>query len=161
MTDSQYLLARIKGCPDARACIHGSASYPAIRGTVCFYQTEHGVLVAAEIRGLPTEREHCSAPFFGFHIHSGTSCSGSPAMPFENAGGHYNPCGCSHPHHAGDLPPLPGSHGCAFLVFLTDRFRLCKVLGRTVIIHRNPDDFTSQPSGNAGEMIACGRICRC
>ena len=43
-------------------------------------------------------------------------------------------------------------------VFLTDRFRLDEVIGRTVVIHENADDFTTQPAGNAGARIACGVI---
>ena len=44
--------------------------------------------------------------------------------------------------------------------FLTDRFTLKEIIGRTVVIHSMPDDFTSQPSGNSGEKIACGVIKR-
>ena len=46
----------------------------------------------------------------------------------------------------------------AYLSVLTDRFNVSDIIGRTVIIHNMPDDFTSQPSGNAGEKIACGVI---
>lgn len=45
-------------------------------------------------------------------------------------------------------------------MFLTDRFKVDDVIGRTVIIHDKPDDFTTQPSGNSGEKIACGIINR-
>ena len=65
-----------------------------------------------------------------------------------------------HPYHAGDLPPLFGSGGVAVSVFLTDRFHLEDIIGKTVIIHSSPDDFTTQPSGNAGAKIACGEIKR-
>ena len=71
---------------------------------------------------------------------------------------HYNPNQCAHPYHAGDLPPLFGSNGYAFEAFLTDRFTVSEVIGRTVIIHSKPDDFSTQPSGNSGEKIACGEI---
>ena len=60
-----------------------------------------------------------------------------------------------------DLPPLFGSRGYAFSVFLTDRFLLSEVIGKTVIIHENSDDFTSQPSGNAAEKLACGVVKSC
>jgi Cu-Zn family superoxide dismutase len=81
--------------------------------------------------------------------------------PFSEAMTHYNPNNCLHPFHAGDLPPLFGSRGYAFSVFLSDRFSLSDVLGKTVIIHGNPDDFTTQPSGNAGEKLACGVVKSC
>jgi Cu-Zn family superoxide dismutase len=44
------------------------------------------------------------------------------------------------------------------LSFLTNRFTLDEIIGRVIIIHDKPDDFTSQPSGNSGNKIACGKI---
>lgn len=79
--------------------------------------------------------------------------------PFADAMSHYDPRGCAHPYHAGDLPPLFGNNSFALSVFLTDRFSVHEVIGRTVIIHDHPDDFTTQPSGNSGTKIACGVIC--
>ena len=49
-------------------------------------------------------------------------------------------------------------NGKAFSAFLTDTFTVKEVLGRAIIIHSKPDDFTSQPAGNSGEKIACGII---
>ncbi|MBP3369234.1 MAG: superoxide dismutase family protein, partial [Clostridia bacterium] len=46
----------------------------------------------------------------------------------------------------------------AFLAFVTDRFTVSEVVSKTVVIHDRPDDFTTQPSGNAGNKIACGVI---
>lgn len=77
---------------------------------------------------------------------------------FPHSGSHYNPNDCPHPYHAGDLPPLFGANGFAFSVFLTDRFTVHEIIGKTVIVHASPDDFQTQPSGNAGEKIACGEI---
>ena len=74
--------------------------------------------------------------------------------------GHLNPGDCPHPHHAGDLPPLFGCAGRALLAVYTDRFRVPEILGRTVVIHSGPDDFTSQPAGNSGSKIACSVIRR-
>ena len=51
-----------------------------------------------------------------------------------------------------------GNDGYAWGAVVTDRFKIDQVIGRTVIIHAGPDDFTSQPSGNAGAKIACGVI---
>lgn len=65
-----------------------------------------------------------------------------------------------HPDHAGDLPPLMRSNGNAFSAVVTDRFTPSDIVGRTVVIHSNPDDFSTQPSGNAGKKIACGVIRR-
>jgi Cu-Zn family superoxide dismutase len=55
---------------------------------------------------------------------------------------------------------LIGNNGYAFLAFYTDRFTPGQVVGRAVIIHQNPDDFRSQPAGNAGKRLACGIIKR-
>lgn len=143
---------------NAAACIRGSEKYPCIRGRVLFYQCCGGVIVRAEMTGLPAPNEPCKSPIFAFHIHNGTECSGNESDPFLNADGHYDPDGCLHPDHAGDMPPLFCANGKAFLAFLTDRFTVAEILGRTVIIHGSPDDFTTQPSGSAGEKIACGVI---
>lgn len=141
--------------PNAEAVICGSNKYLDIKGTVKFHQLCGGVIVHAEIEGLPTKCE----PFLAFHIHSGTECTGNQLEPFANADGHYNPENRPHPCHAGDMPPLlPNNDGKAVLVFLTDRFTVSEITGKTVIIHSKPDDFTSQPSGNAGEKIACGIV---
>lgn len=114
--------------------------------------------MAAEACGLPETAERCGNAVFGFHIHSGGRCSGDHTDPFADALAHYNPEDCPHPAHAGDLPPLFSNHGNAFQLFLTDRFTVREIIGKTIIIHARPDDFTSQPGGNSGERIACGEI---
>ncbi len=144
--------------PDAEAEIYGSEDYPELEGTTYFYQTKNGVIVGAEISGLPKAEDLCKSPVFGFHIHEGNECTGNITDPFANVMSHYNPRKCPHPFHAGDLPPLFGSDGYAFFVFLTDRFTVNEIIGKTIIIHSAPDDFTTQPSGNAGTKIACGVI---
>lgn len=147
--------------PNTCAVINGSEKYPNISGIVYFYQLRNGVLVAAEINDLPYSDSICKNQIYGFHIHSGNKCEGNMTDPFSKAMTHYNPNNCLHPFHVGDLPPLFGNHGYAFSAFVTDRFTLSEVIDRTVIIHGNPDDFTSQPSGNAGKKLACGVIKRC
>ena len=144
--------------PQALAVIKGSSSYPNIRGQVYFYQINGGVVVVAKVTGLPYEKEKCKNSIFGFHIHEGGECTGTEVDEFRNTKMHYNPKDCPHPYHAGDMPPLFGNDGTAFLAFLTDRFTVREVLGRTVVIHSSPDDFISQPSGNSGTKIACGVI---
>lgn len=144
--------------PQAKALVRGSDRFPHIIGSVKFYQTRAGVLVTAEIYGLPAATAACESPIFGFHIHGGGACSGNTEDPFIDAGMHYNPHNCPHPYHAGDLPPLFGVHGYAFSMFLTGRFSVREIVGKTVIIHARQDDFTTQPAGNAGEKMACGEI---
>lgn len=152
------ILAALQGKAQAAAAIAGSLQYRFVTGTVRFYQTNSGVVVYSEIGGLPTSDVPCQNRVFGFHIHEGASCTGEINNPFSNTMAHYNPGGCEHPHHAGDLPVLFENNGFAFSIFLTNRFTVSEVIGRTIIIHENPDDFTTQPSGNSGTKIACGTI---
>ncbi len=138
--------------PDAVAQIRGGMEAPRLSGCVQFYQEKECVLIVARISGLPEESE---TGFFGFHIHQGESCSG---IDFSGTGSHYNPAGRMHPKHPGDLPPLLQCRGNAFLSVRTDRFCVNEIIGRTVVIHSDADDFHSQPAGNAGKKIACGVI---
>ena len=81
---------------------------------------------------------------------------GDGAEAFPNTGMHFNPMRTSHPEHAGDLPPLLSTHGAAWNAVYTGRFYPEEVVGKTVIIHSQPDDFRTQPSGDSGEKIAWG-----
>ena len=144
--------------PDAMAHIMGSEEYPEIIGAVRFYQLNIGVIVVTEVMGLPESKDVCMSPVFGYHIHSGRCCSGNQEDAFADSMAHYNPDDCEHPYHAGDMPPLFGNCGYAYSVFLTNRFCVEEIIGRTVIIHLHPDDFHSQPSGESGMKIACGMI---
>ena len=139
-------------CPDAVAEIRGGVGAPQLTGCVEFYQENGCVLIVARVSGLPGESK---TGFFGFHIHQGESCSGTD---FSKTGSHYNPTGQAHPKHAGDLPPLLSCRGNAYLSVKTDRFTANEIIGRTVVIHSDPDDFNTQPAGNAGKKIACGVI---
>lgn len=138
--------------PTAVACIKGGHDAPGLSGEVRFYQECGSVLVVANISDLP---QNNGSGFFALHIHEGADCSGEN---FSNTGSHYDPCSEKHPQHAGDLPPLLLCGGGAYLAVRTDRFRAADVIGRTIVIHNGPDDFRSQPAGNAGRKIACGVI---
>lgn len=83
---------------------------------------------------------------------------GNSEDAFADTKGHYSIDNCMHPYHTGDMPPLFGNQGYAFSIFLSDRFNVYDILGRTVVIHLHPDDFHTQPSGNSGMKIACGII---
>lgn len=135
----------LNAIPDAQAEISGYEMYSDLEGTVLFYGVHGGTIVVADIRNLPEENG-----FHGFHIHGGNSC--------KNPGQHYTKGQMLHPNHAGDMPPLLANDGMAFLVFYTNRFFPEDIVGKTIIIHEKRDDFTTQPSGDAGEMIGCGEI---
>lgn len=143
--------------PQAAAWITGSAAEPQLSGLVKFYQTSYGgVLVEAEIFGLPDTKESKAGSFYAMHIHQYGDCSDD----FSMTGDHYNPEKRPHPFHAGDLLPLLGNQGYAWSAFYTKRFTLQEIIGKSVIIHSKPDDFTTQPSGSAGIKIGCGEIRR-
>lgn len=146
------------GLPTARANISGDAAHPLLYGNVDFFPHQSGTLVVAELWGLPHDAAKCAPNLFAMHIHAGGSCLAEHNEPFSTAGGHYNPDSCPHPAHAGDLPPLFGNDGYAWQAFYTERFDSREILGKTVIIHSQRDDFKSQPAGDAGGRIGCGVI---
>lgn len=153
-----FLETALHYMPAAYAELSGNPGNSEITGIVRFYPVNGGVLVNAEIYGLPTSAESCRSDIFGFHIHEGNSCAGTESDPYANTGGHYNPSDCPHPAHRGDMPPLFGNNGSAWMMYFTDRFTILDLIGKTIIIHSSPDDFTTQPSGNSGAKIACGTI---
>ena len=127
-----------------------------------FTQAASGVLVAAELSGLP-------AGPHGFHIHETGTCE----PPFESAGGHYNSAGAEHGFfavggpHAGDMPnihvPESGSLTVDVLNTLVSLEEgapetLFDDDGSVIVVHADPDDYQGQPSGHAGDRIACGVI---
>ena len=143
--------------PQAAAWVRGGSSFPQISGLVKFYDTPYGgTLVEAEVFGLPNIAVQGSTSFYAMHIHQNGDCSAN----FSKTGEHYDPTMQPHPEHAGDLLPLLGNQGYAWGAFYDKRFHVRDILDRSVIIHAHRDDFTTQPSGDSGEKIACGVIRR-
>ena len=156
-----FLETLYEASPDAVAWMRGNADHPELNGRIRFFAAPvGGVLVEAEIFGLPDDEkagaEHGGAAshFYAMHIHEVGDCSGQ----FDRTGAHYHSEGQLHPEHAGDMPVLLGNDGYAWLAFYDDRISISDIIGRSVIIHGNRDDFTTQPSGDAGEKIGCGVI---
>jgi superoxide dismutase, Cu-Zn family len=131
------------------------------RGKVTFVQHGDRVHVHLRLSGLTPGAEH------GFHVHEKGDCSSGDGM---SAGGHYNPAGKPHGHHgstdrhAGDLPNVRAdASGNASTVFEATGISVggaADIVGRGLIVHRDPDDYRSQPAGNAGPRIACAVIRR-
>lgn len=147
----------------AYAHIQGGPLAPGLKGYVFFREVQNGVEVFAEVTGLPSykEGEGDQKPIgpHGFHLHEKGVCEiGDPNEPFTSAGGHWNPTNQPHGNHAGDFPVLFSNDGYAKMSFFTNKFNVKDVIGKGVIIHQNPDDFRSQPSGDAGKRLACGVI---
>jgi Cu-Zn family superoxide dismutase len=127
-------------------------------GEVTFEQLNGKVRVTAQLIGLQPNQEH------GFHIHEAGDCSSGDGM---SAKGHFNPYGKPHgkgsDRHAGDLPNLKADKGgrakmTVDVDILTVTPGPASVIGRGIIVHAQPDDYTSQPVGNAGARMACGVI---
>ncbi len=128
------------------------------RGEVTFTAEADGIHVVGSFSGL-VYGEH------GFHVHEKGDCS---APDGTSAGGHFNPA--TQPHaardaaarHVGDLGNLKADpYGLARVDFIDKTLALSgpnSIVGRAVIIHEKADDFTTQPTGNAGARQACGVI---
>ena len=131
-----------------------------VSGNIHFIQLPGKVLVQGEVRGLLPNTVH------GFHIHEKGDCSSGDGM---GTGGHFNPDGHAHGaatgamHHAGDLPSLQAdASGVAKIRYESTTLAVgsgaTDVVGRGLIVHKDPDDFTTQPTGNSGARIACAVI---
>jgi superoxide dismutase, Cu-Zn family len=130
-----------------------------VRGTVSFTQDGSDVHVRATLTGLKPNSEH------GFHVHEKGDCSSGDGM---SAGGHYNPTDKPHgpqsgEHHAGDMPSirsdLYGNAAASFdLKGVSVGGASGDLVGRALIVHRDADDYTTQPTGNSGPRVACAVI---
>lgn len=126
-----------------------------VNGIIELKQREDGVHLTGEVWNL-TPGEH------GFHIHEFGDLR---APDGESAGGHYNPDGHKHggpddqERHAGDLGNITaGRNGRAKVDLLAKGLKLHFVIGRSLVVHAEKDDLSSQPSGNAGPRVAVGVI---
>ncbi len=131
-------------------------------GSVSFVQIGNKVRVTGEVRGLKPNVEH------GFHVHEKGDCSSGDGL---STGGHFNPDGKAHGqhavgvHHAGDLPNLKAdASGVAKFNFEASSIAvgsgISDIVGRGLIVHRDPDDYKTQPTGNAGPRLACAVIAK-
>ena len=127
-------------------------------GSVTFTQSGDKVTVNAKLTGLAPGGH-------GFHIHEKGDCSAPDAM---SAGGHFNPTGKPHgapdaDHHAGDMPMLQAdASGNATLTADLKGIGIgsgpADIVGKAVIVHKDADDYKTQPTGNSGARVACGVI---
>jgi Cu-Zn family superoxide dismutase len=136
-------------------------------GTATLTQMAHGVVIKAELSGLP-------AGPHGFHVHEVGKCE---APAFTSAGGHFNPTGHKHGYnaaagpHSGDLPNIIAKpDGTAIVEVWVHDLALADSQtapganalfdqdGASLVIHAQVDDYASDPAGNSGNRIACGVI---
>jgi Cu-Zn family superoxide dismutase len=129
-------------------------------GTAMFHQRGDMVMLHVRVQGLKPGQEH------GFHIHDKGDCSSGDGM---STGGHFNPGAKPHARHdaperhAGDLPSLKADAAGRVdvhlqLAGLSIGSGAANIVGRGLIVHADPDDYRTQPTGNAGARIACGVI---
>lgn len=161
-------VALLAGCAHKGKMDHGPAARATLEptrgnttaGVVNFHSMGGAVMVHARVTGLKPGQEH------GFHIHEKGDCSSGDGM---STGGHFNPGGKPHAHHAvaerhaGDLPSLKAdAQGVADVRFRVSGPTIgsgaANIIGKGLIVHAMPDDYTTQPTGNAGARIACAVI---
>lgn len=145
---------------------NGSASLQArsgsqVTGSLAFMPMGDGLHLTGEVRGLTAGGTHA------IHVHENGDCS---AADGSSAGGHFNPAGAAHGrmnsanHHVGDMDNLvANANGVAEVNMHLSAMSLGTgaandVLGKAVIVHAAADDYTTQPTGNAGGRLACGVI---
>ena len=128
-------------------------------GTVRLTQTADGsVDVQVDLTGVPPG-------VHGFHIHEKGDCGDNG----NAAGGHFNPAGTPHgapntpPHHAGDFGNVTANDAGEVRTRFNTRSVTVEAgtssaVGHAIILHANPDDLKTQPTGNAGGRIACGVV---
>lgn len=138
-----------------------SASGSLVSGKVVAVPMAGGVHLTGTVGGLPPHSAH------GFHVHEKGDCSAADA---SSAGPHFNPFATAHgkaesgAHHAGDMDNVQANgegivkvdvhvHGVTL-----GGGAVNDIAGRALIVHAAPDDYTSQPAGNAGARVACGVI---
>lgn len=132
------------------------------KGTVRFNQQGNQLQIEADLAGL--------APgVHGFHLHEKGDCS---APDGTSAGGHFNPASQQHggpehsAHHGGDFGNITADASGKAKLSLTvptsqislDAGAANNIVGRGMIVHADPDDFVTQPTGNAGKRLACGVV---
>lgn len=162
-TAAVVLLAACQTVPDeplrATAALQPTKGSKAF-GEATFEQVGDKVHVVVFVQGLKPDREH------GFHIHEVGDCGSGDGMSTK---GHFNPHGKPHANpasaerHAGDLPALKAAkNGRAKLDAMMDIITVgpgpAGIIGHGLIVHADPDDYKTQPTGNAGARIACGVI---
>lgn len=132
-----------------------------VTGSLALAQSPQGVHITGSIQGLKPDAE------FGFHVHEKGDCT---APDGSSAGGHFNPTQAPHgnpagaSHHAGDMLNIhSNAEGVAQVDATAAGTSLhgdpgTDVIGKAIVVHESPDDYTTQPSGNSGKRVACGVI---
>jgi superoxide dismutase, Cu-Zn family len=162
---SAALLLGLLACATPRPDVVATARLEPTRGNTAagllrFVQNGDKVQVSGEVSGLKPGAEH------GFHVHEKGDCASGDGM---STGGHFNPVASAHgqyghgAHHVGDLPSLKAdAQGVAKIDFTSTSLTLkpgaSSIVDKGLIVHRDPDDYKTQPTGNSGPRVACAVI---
>ena len=144
--------------PSASATLSPTTGNTAAGTVKLAEQADGSVQVTVDLTGVPPG-------VHGFHIHDKGDCGDNG----NAAGGHFNPMATAHgapaaePHHAGDFGNVTAdASGNVRTTFTTRSVTVAagatSAVGHAVILHANPDDLQTQPTGNAGGRIACGVV---
>jgi Cu-Zn family superoxide dismutase len=146
--------------PRAVATLAPTTANSTANGTVTLSANHDGtVMIEVALKNVPPG-------VHGFHIHEKGDCGDSG----NAAGGHFNPAASQHgdpaspPHHAGDFGNVTAdANGNVNATFTShsitlDNTMATSAVGKAFILHANPDDLKTQPTGNAGGRIACGVV---
>jgi len=157
-----FIVAALTSVSSAKILVHLKDAQGKVVGSAILWEEPSGIGMEVSVEGLPPG-EHA------IHFHQNAKCE---APDFKSAGPHFNPDGRKHGlenpegHHAGDGPNFTvGADGKGHFkrddkdVNLgTDSHSLFSNGGTAIVIHAKADDQKTDPSGNAGDRIACGEI---
>lgn len=138
--------------------LQGAPNDTDFAGTVTVHPDGAGVHIVADVAGVDTDGMH------GIHVHENGQCDheGEGGKHFTSAGSHFNPAGVEHacpptdPRHAGDLGNIQVTGGKGHLEISAANLSLDQLTGKALILHAGEDDCKTQPTGNAGDRLACG-----
>ena len=146
----------------AEAIISGTGSEIQVQGRLMFTQLQNKAVKMVLQINVPSKANESVA----VHIHEHGMCGNGGA----DAHGHWNPTGTAHgkwgegEYHAGDIGNISlDAEGNGTLTLITEHWSIggeesTNIIDKGIIVHSGIDDYTSQPSGNAGPRIGCGVI---
>ncbi len=153
-----YTIAYSQNNTNKAVCILYPTQGNNVFGSIIFTKTDNGIKVVADLEGL-SKGKH------GFHIHEFGDCS---SVDGTSAGGHFNPNKMQHAgpmemsRHEGDMGNIVADASGKAHMEYTDKMLTFEgphsIIGRSIIVHKDEDDFKTQPTGNAGPRVACGVI---